>query len=352
MRRLVIALAALVLAGGVQAKAAPRNVVLVTMDGVRWHEVFEGADPVLVANPRHVDPDLRHDGIAPALVDVPDRAAALMPFVHGVIARSGVLWGDRRAGECARITNPWAVSYPGYNEFLTGHADPAISGNEPIDNPNVTVLERLNRMPAFAGRVGIAGNWDIFPQIFNTKRSHLPVNTGLAGRYPSDVRVEREAFRLLDAHMRVVYLALGDTDEDAHAGNYAMVLGALEHADAMLERIWAKIEADPFYRGRTTLIVTTDHGRGESTGEGWREHGTVAYYRKYPADGPEYVRDGVPGSTEVWFAALGPGVGRARPAPGECATSAQVAASVMAALGQDWHALGPQAAPPFAFIRP
>lgn len=351
MRAIFVALAVTVAGSALARPAAPRNVVLVTLDGVRWHEVFEGADPALVANPRLVNPDIRHDVIAPALVDVPDRAAALMPFVHGTIARQGVLYGDKRAGDCARVSNPYAVSYPGYNEILTGHPDPAISGNEPRDNPNVTVLERLGHRPDFAGKVGIAGNWDIFPAIFNTHRSHLPVNAELHGLYPSEVRVERAAFRLLDAHARVVYVALGDTDEYAHAGDYAMVLAALERADAMLERIWAKVQSDPFYRGRTTLLVTTDHGRGDTGAEDWREHGTAAYYAKYPDDGPAYVANGIPASVDVWFAALGPAVMPGRPAPGACATSAQMAASVMAALGVDWHGLGPDAAAPFPFIR-
>lgn len=347
-----LALAGVVAPGAADAADGARKLVLVTLDGVRWHEMFEGPDRTIVADKRYVDPDIRHDVIAPAFVDVPDPAAALMPFVQTVIARQGVLWGDPRKGQCAEVSNGWAVSYPGYNEILTGRPDPAISGNEPLANPNMTFMERLNRNPAYTGQIGVAGNWDLFAKIFNTPRSHLAVNAGLDGHYPSEVRVEREAFRLIAAHTRVIYVALGDTDEYAHAGNYAMVLAALERADDMVRRIWETMQADPFYRGQTTLLITTDHGRGDSADEAWREHGSLAYYRKYPDDGPAYRTTGVIGSDKVWFAALGVAVARDRPAPSACQHSAQIAASALAALGEDWHHFAPEAAPPFWFIRP
>jgi len=330
--------------------AAGRNLVLVTIDGVRWHEIFEGASPTIVADKRFVDPDIRHDVIAPAFLDVPDRATALMPFLHQVMARQGVLYGDPRAQQCARVSNAYAVSYPGYSEFLTGRVDPAIANNDPIDNPKVSFLEYLNRLPGFRGRVGVAGNWDIFPHILNVKRSHLPVNVGFAGQYPSEVRVEREGFRLLKAHKRVIYVALGDTDEYAHAGDYAFVLAALERTDEMLRRIWETVQADPFYRGRTTLLVTTDHGRGDAAADDWREHGTLAYFQKYPDDGPSYTTTGIPASAKVWFAALGPAVVARRHMPKDCATSAQIAASGLRAVGVDWRGLGKDIAPPLWFI--
>ena len=79
-----------------------------------------------------------------------------------------------------------------------------------------------------------------------------------------------------------------------------------------------------------------------------------------PTEAPEYNETGVPGSDDVWMAAIGPAVqrdGATAHASGGCAHSAQVAASLLAALGEDGRAFSRlpgqrEAAPPLAFIAP
>ena len=144
-----------------------------------------------------------------------------------------------------------------------------------------------------------------------------------------DAFVFRAALRSLeDNHPRVLYVALGDTDEWAHAGRYDRYLEALHRCDGWLRELWQTIESLPGYRGRTSLIVTTDHGRGD-TAETWTRH-----------DGE------TPGSEQSWVAVLGPGVagvGERREHP--AATLSQVAATVSALAGQDYAAATPAAAP-------
>jgi len=76
------------------------------------------------------------------------------------------------------------------------------------------------------------------------------------------------------------------------------------------------MQAMPEYRGTTTFIITTDHGRGSGP-EKWRDHG----------------KD-VDGAEDIWIAVLGPDT----PALGERAqagpvTQSQVAATIAALLG-------------------
>jgi len=135
---------------GAHAAGAPhtRNVVLIVSDGVRWQEVFTGADPTLL-NEEHggiwdKEQDLRKEFWRD---DPRERRKALFPFLWGTVALQGQIFGNQQLGSIARVTNGLAFSYPGYNEMLTGHADPHINSNEFGPNPNVSVFEWLNTLP-------------------------------------------------------------------------------------------------------------------------------------------------------------------------------------------------------------
>src|SRR5207248_8822105 len=71
---------------------------------------------------------------------------------------------------------------------------------------------------------------------------------------------------------RVLFVGYGETDEWAHAGRYDNVLRSAHAVDAFVDELWTMLQTMPGYRGTTTMIVTTDHGRG-SRGREWRDHG-------------------------------------------------------------------------------
>ncbi len=363
--RIILSAFAIAVAMGASALAAEKSaasgdiqpeakLVLVTFDGARWEDVFRGADPKLAADPKFVEPDVLSDWVKPAFLDPANRREALMPFVHGTMARDGVVIGDRDAGECAHVANDMWFSYPGYNEILTGRPDPRIVENDDKPNQNVTFLEHLNRRAGFQGRVEAVGTWTLFPNIINAKRSGVPVNASFGGRYPTDVQTARYAIEAVEKNKpRVLYVAFGDTDELAHAGDYDQYLTALERGDDFLRQLWERLQADPFYRGQTTLIVTTDHGRGHEPLGAWRDHSAVRYHQLNPDYQPEYNKTGVIGSDNVWFAAMGPAVVRSGAAEyrgKNCAESRQVAASALQALGLNWRDFDKGAGAPFAFI--
>ena len=232
------------------APEKPPAVVLVTIDGVRWQEIFRGADPTLVAQPKYVADDLKENATK-SWGDVPDRAAALTPFLHSVTAQGGVLIGNRDAGECAHVTNDMWFSYPGYNEILTGRPDNTITANEYGPNHNVTVLEWLNRQPAFRGKVSVVGNWDVFADIVNSKRSGVPTNVGMRKAWPTEVMTARYAIEgLRRDNTRAMFVGFGDTDDYAHLGDYYQYLSALNRADDWIRQIWETIQANPELPGK------------------------------------------------------------------------------------------------------
>lgn len=333
-----------------------RNVVLIVSDGLRWQEVFTGADSTLMTS--------EHGGIwadANQLKrkfwrdDVAERRQALFPFLWDVIAKQGEIFGNQTRGSVARVTNGMAFSYPGYNEMLTGCPDPKIDRNEFGPNPNVTVFEWLNRMPEFRGKVAVYGTWNVFQDVFNEKRSGLIMQAGWnlpeKGKLTPRQELINELYRtttplddedtynsfiqipLLDYvktdHPRVLFVGYGETDNWAHQGRYDLVLESAHGFDHFVQQLWETMQAMPEYRDRTTFILTTDHGRGSGLVE-WKEHGVDEK-----------------GSENIWIAVMGPDT----PALGERqnlgpVTQSQLAATVAAFLGKDYPHEVPAAASP------
>ena len=304
-------------------------------DGLRWQEVFRGADSALIFGRskywRRIPADVQREFWRSTSEE---RRKALMPFVWSTIAREGTLIGDRDAGSVMRVTNGLNFSYPGYNELLTGYPDPRIDKNSYGPNPNVTVFEWLNRRSEFRGRVAAVGAWDVYEDIFNRKRSGIAMHS--SRKEPLDERSQAAALRFLNENQtRALFVAYVETDDAAHNGRYDDFLSAAHAVDRNLASLWAAVQAHPSYRGRTTLIVTTDHGRGR-TGRDWTDHG----------------KD-VAGADETWIAMIGPeipAVGLVRPSA--AVANAQVAATVAAALGLNFNASSSRVAGPIRVAAP
>ena len=340
-----------------QADRAPHshrteNVIFIMTDGLRWQEVFNGAEESLLA---------KDDGgkkkLDPARVaywrDTPEaRRETLMPFLWTVMAKQGQLFGNQAQGSVAQVTNGLNFSYPGYSETFCGFADPRIDSNDRKPNPNMNVLEWLNGMKPFHGRIAAFGAWDLFPYILNRERSGLFVNAGYepmkAGRitptYALLNRLKQETIRYWGGEPfdsftfetaleyfkaekpRVFYLSLGETDEWGHEGRYDKYLESAHRADAAVKSVWETAQSMRRYRGKTTLIFSCDHGRGNAPDE-WKSHG-----------------EKIKGSENIWIAVMGPDT----PALGERAqtervTASQIAATLASFLGQDYCAAVPKA---------
>ena len=201
--------------------AQPReteNVFLITVDGLRWQELYSGADSLLIGNGDYVSqPDALAEQFWAA--DPTVRREALMPFFWTVIAGKGQLHGNRSYENFVDVTNTRLFSYPGYNEILTGFADDRIFSNAKIDNPNRTVLEFVNEQPGFEGKVAAFGSWDVFPWIVNETRSGIPVNAGFRIA-EGDNLTERERF--LNALQPQVPSPWGTVRLDAFTHHYAL----------------------------------------------------------------------------------------------------------------------------------
>lgn len=86
----------------------------------------------------------------------------------------------------------------------------------------------------------------------------------------SDDSVWAEIQRVMDTdHPSLVVVDLSDTDRAGHTAIWENYTAAIEHADSIIWELYKKIQAippysDTFYRDKTALIVTTDHGRDQN----------------------------------------------------------------------------------------
>lgn len=365
-RRIVRALAAVLCASLALLAASPqapktKNIVFVMTDGLRYQEVFGGADPDLMNKENGGVTDVNALKKSYWRETPRERREALMPFVWTVVAKNGQIYGNRELGSGAYVTNGFNFSYPGYNETLCGFADPRINSNDKNPNPNVTVLEWLEHKTGFKGKVAAFSAWDTFPFIFNQARAGFLVNAGYSPLTSTPMTPQLELLNLLKVEgprvwdeepfdsiplhtaleylktrkPRILYLSLGETDDWAHAGNYTEYLHASHRVDAYLKLLWEALQSDAHYRGTTTLIFSPDHGRGAAPVE-WKSHG-----------------EKIPESKFIWMSFLGPDTSplgeRSKIA---AVTSNQIAATLAGLLGEDYPASQPKAGKPILDVLP
>ncbi|SDC55383.1 T9SS type A sorting domain-containing protein [Williamwhitmania taraxaci] len=74
-------------------------------------------------------------------------------------------------------------------------------------------------------------------------------------------------------HPHFLWVYLDNVDHEGHSGDWSKYTRAIFIADSIVGVLWAKLQADPFYRNSTTLIVTNDHGRHDDQHGGFQGHG-------------------------------------------------------------------------------
>jgi hypothetical protein len=251
--------------GSVEPEGAG-NVVLVTLDGVRWQEIFEGADPE------------RADAAGLPRGDA-RTARALTPNLHRLFFDQGTVLGDPRIGAPFLASGPNFVSLPGYVEIMTG-APSGCDGND--CEPHLAWA--IAGAAAHDAPAAIFASWERIARAVPAGAAGLLVRAGRGpgeeappypgnGEYLPDARTAAMAVDHLVRHRpRFLWVALGDTDEWAHRHDYRGYLDALRFADGFVGEIAAHLAGMGAFGARTTVVVTTDHGRDAS----FADHGGSA----------------------------------------------------------------------------
>ncbi len=265
----------------VLAAARPRptkdgRVVIITLDGVRAEDIFDGADPTL------------QPGAKVAHLTKPE---ALMPLTHRLVQTRGVALGADRPGcGTVRTASGMNVSLPGYLEIFTGRKTRCRNNSCPPTD-RATVLDEA----ADAGLYPVAsiGSWEVLSHAVSLGESNVLVAAGarrwpgarpvMGGRmeelvvagertepfpghqgYRPDVHTAAIALEYLRTQVpAVLHVGLGDADEWGHRNQYATYLDAIAKSDAFIGKVADTLDSMGDIGARTTVVVTTDHGRNK-----------------------------------------------------------------------------------------
>jgi hypothetical protein len=344
-----------------QDQKPPRNenVIVVTFDGFRVQEFFGGADETLMNSKFGGVRDVNKLKSRYWKETAEERRVALLPFIWNTLARQGQIFGDRTRQAPTLLTNGLKFSYPGYSEMFCGVADPSITSNAKKPNQNLSVLEFLNSKPAYRKRVAAFCTWDVFPFIFRSEKNGLKVH---AAWQPVADEPLSERQRLINSLLpdlprywpdntfdfvtmdyaredlrrhkpRVMYIGLGETDEWGHGRRYDLYLDAAHNGDRFLAELWQMMQTMPQYKDKTSLLITTDHGRGDTRVD-WTDHGKDVPLAEY-----------------IWIATMGPVTPALGVRENVETTQSQVAATIARLLGEDFSAGSPKAAAPLPGVR-
>jgi len=338
------------------------NVILITVDGLRTEELFGGIDERVLGSVEHsgIEYESESERVRAAYAgSSPDLSrSALMPFFWTELVPNGVLLGNESKGGGVRVTNKELFSAPGYIEILTGEPHDEVVSNDPIRYPYPSFMEYAKQgLELGYTDVATVGSWEGFATLSSSRPDEFFTNTGFEtvkpeyatermvwlGEIQHDVislwpegRSDAISFGmsieiLKEFKPRVLYIAFGEADDWAHQRRYDRYLDYIHVFDSYLERLWTLLQSMDEYRDNTTLIISTDHGRGRDP-EQWVEHGA----------GPEYA-----GSEAIWIAIIGPGVpARGEIAPADPVTQSDIAATALKALGLDYRQFNPRMGPP------
>jgi hypothetical protein len=215
-------------------------------------------------------------------------------------------------------SGPNYVSLPGYIEMLSGRPS-ACQTNDCPRTEHPTIADDLSeRTRGWTGDVAVIASWPGLAKAAARHPDRIVVSAGRTrGATRHYLRYDRTASDLLDAGARsapypgygdfrpdnvtaaialrylrtqrplFLFVGLGEPDAYAHRGLYGHYLKSLRQADAVIGEIDYLLGELSASGHPTTLIVTTDHGRGAR----FAGHGAIA-----------------PESSRVWLVAAGAGI--------------------------------------------
>jgi hypothetical protein len=231
-----------------------KGVILITIDGVRRKEIYN---------------------------------KNIAPYINSIINKNYVKNINNML-----VANKYKISYPGYNDILTGIVDKNIKTNNSINNINKTLFEKYNLKPI------IVAGWGKFKNIYNTKRSKLKIlnfkknktfkkqkkeriinnknnkskikcYTAETAKNKNIISTDCEIFDMFinnwnknNEKIKCGHLAFSDSDEWGHENIYNNYIKCISYYDKIIKYIWKNLYPE-------TIIITTDHGRGHNN---WTNH--------------------------------------------------------------------------------
>jgi hypothetical protein len=283
--------------------ASSLTIVVLALDGVRYHEIFEGVDPELA----------RSHGLEQREIV---SAEQLMPRLHAIIATHGAALGAPGHGASISASGPNFLSLPGYAEIFSGRRVTDCHDNQCASGGTATVVDELGSRSRDVERdLAVITSWPEIAKVASLEPASAAISTGRHGGRtrnaladdagsrailersedanpqpghgdfrPDRFTAELALYRLAHERPRFLFIGLGEPDEFGHLNDYRGYLDSLRRSDEIIARVDAELAHAALNGARTALFITTDHGRAQ----GFVDHGKL-----YPE------------SARVWLVATG-----------------------------------------------
>lgn len=251
-------------------------VVLLAIDGVRHQDVFNGPSAA-----GHSVARTRQE-LVPELSEMERHGVAL-----GAPGQDGF-----------HASGPNYVSLPGYMEMLSGTSATGCTENDCEYMQVPTLLDDFQDLaPGDNTRSAAFSSWPNIQAAASVRQSGVVSAGRFAGfhhsvlrRFPQcrealgrgksdrgghghfrhdEITAELALAFLIEAQPDFTFISLGETDEEAHAGDYVGYLSSLQKADRFVGRLRRHLALLETQGRATMLLVTADHGRSRN----FRDHG-------------------------------------------------------------------------------
>lgn len=202
---------------------------------------------------------------------------------------------------CSKFYNNGTTSTnPGHTAICTGVYENINNGGaEYPTNPSIFQywLKTYNRPKTEAWVIATKDKLEVLSDCkdVNWKGTYRPStdcgNIGLGTGYREDITTFISATtKLTSNHVRLALINFKQPDAAGHANDSSAYLQGILDTDNYIYQLWQQLQNDDFYKDRTTLIVTNDHGRH-----------TAGYLDGFISHG-----DGCDGCRHIEFFAIGP----------------------------------------------
>ena len=158
--------------------AQSENIVIITIDGIRWQEIFRGMDAQIAGSKEFKGWDSSYVFKKYGGASHKEKREKLFPFLWKYLVPNGQIYGNRDMQSFVNNANPHWFSYLGYSEIFCGFVDTTINTNAYPPNPHTNVLGFLNTKPKFKKKVASFCVWDAFDNILNSFKNNFLVICG------------------------------------------------------------------------------------------------------------------------------------------------------------------------------
>ena len=253
---------------------ATKNVVVVIIDGPRYSETWGAPD-------QKYTPKLAHE-----------------------LAKAGVV-------NTAFFNDGYTYTNAGHTAITTGVQQSINnSGNELPRKPSYFQywLEATGNSPKKAWLVTSKDKLNILADTKDKQYSgkfrpsyDCGVNGPFSGYREDSVTLRIAKQVLVNEQPNLMLINFKEPDDSGHRSDWAGYLQGIQTSDKYLFELWKFLETDPNYKGKTTLIVTNDHGRHlDGISGGFVSHGDGCEgcrHINFYAYGPDFKQNQVVNTT-------------------------------------------------------